>query len=787
MMNEHRLAGLRSHHYSSLLSYLAALGTFRVLSSQADKDARMHWDSDIPVIATTLTEEEFVDFFLMKYAPSPIISPWNGGNPLFRDKENISDIMNSKDNRFKCIQHSITLMYKSYFGIIEKYHKSEEGQENSTGKRLNKMRIELSSILNTNDLCVLTEQIAENIDEIISYFVAKETKIKKELVGEQNKQIKSELIDHLRSSLPNEAIYWIDANATISSDKRMHTSPLLLSGGNDGNLDLSTQFIEHLSSIILKSQDSLSENWLLSSCFGTQNEVKMIAGKSTGYLDSHGVGGMNSAPGSDKKLLNPWTYVLALEGTLMFACSIVRRMDSLVDRPTAPFSIKAGSPVGHSSSTDGESLSKGELWLPHWKASVGLHELNRLFSEGRMEWNGKQSHNGIDTVRAAATLGTERGIQAFERFAILERRGQSNSALRVDRIFTAELPEIKLTSQLDSWINSLSGINLSSVAFCKYQIERSIYELSKCPHNSALRASLLADYLSSVAMAEVALGRINLKEREKVQPIRYLNPNEWIDYLQDDTPEMRIAIGFASLHDRAKAKRALTLANYFRPIEINNGRIKGWREKGTLISGIDSLKLNELITNLLAKRVLDVFSIGDERFESEISQKGILIGFKYGMTVPIEDILDLYFGNLNEERIAKLISGLLLLDWSKLDYNRFQESNKSSPSNYSYLPTEWCILVRFFDHLPIDGGVRLTASTNWGLHFQSNKIDELLSDALQRLKIAGLRPSVEKVIPHWNYVHRLAMTLLLKAPAQILGRAFNQVTYRETISEEITA
>lgn len=785
-MNEHRLVGLRSHEYSSLLSYLAALGTFRVLASQKDKTARMHWEDGTPVITTTLTEEEFANFFLTEYAPSPIISPWNGGNPLFRDKENILLIMNSKDNRFECIQNSITLMYKSYFNVIEKYCEPDEGKENSTSKRLNEMRIELCSILDTNGLCVLTGQIAENIDEITSYFASKETKIKKELVGEQNKQIKSELIDHLRASLPNEAIYWIDANAAISSDKKMHFSPLLLSGGNDGNLDLSTQFIEHLSSIIFKSEDSLSENWLLSSCFGAQNDVKMITGKSTGYLDSHGVGGMNSTPASDKKLLNPWTYVLALEGTLMFACSIVRRMDSIVDRPTAPFSIKAGSPVGHSSSTDGESLSKGELWLPHWRGSVGLYELNRLFSEGRIEWNGKQSHNGIDTVRAAATLGTERGIQAFERFAILERRGQSNSALRVDRIFTAELPEVKLTSQLDSWINSLSGINLSSVSFCKYQIERSIYELSRCPSNSALRASLLADYLSSVAMAEVALGRINLREREKVWPIRYLNPNEWIDYLQDNTPEMRIAIGLASLHDRAKAKRALTLANYFRPIELDNGRIKGWREKGTLISGIGSLKFSELMANLLAKRVLDVLNLGDEKSESKMSQKGILVGFKYGMTVPIEDILNLYFGSLDEERIARITSGLLLLDWSKLDYNRLQESNKSISSNYSYLPTEWCILVRFFDHLPVNDRVRLTSSSNWGSHFQSNKIDELLSDALQRLKIAGLRPSVEKVIPHWNCVHRLAMTLLLKAPAQILGRALNQVTYREAISEEIT-
>ena len=786
-MNKHRLVGLRSHEHSSLLSYLAALGTFRVLASQKDKAARMHWDSDTPVIATTLTQEDFADFFLKEYAPSPIISPWNGGNPLFRDKENILVIMNSKDNRFECIQHSITLMYKSYFYVIEKYGKSDEGKENSTSKRLNEMRIELCSILDNDDLYVATEQIPENIDEIVSYFATKETKIKKELVGEQNKQIKSELIDHLRSSLPNEAIYWIDANAAISSDKRMHTSPLLLSGGNDGNLDLSTQFIEHLSAIILKSEDRLSENWLLSSCFGTQNDVKMITGKSTGYLDSHGVGGMNSTPGSDKKLLNPWTYVLALEGTLMFACSIVRRMDSLVDRPTAPFSIKAGSPVGHSSSTDGESLSKGELWLPQWSGSVGFYELNRLFSEGRIEWNGKQSHNGIDTVRAAATLGIERGIQAFERFAILERRGQSNSALRVDRILTAELPEVKLTSQLDSWINGLSGINLSSISFHKHQIERAIYELSKCPHNSALRASLLADYLSSVATAEVALGHINLSERDKIRPIGYLNPNEWIDYLQDNTPEMRIAIGLASLHDRAKAKRALTLANYFRPIELDNGRIKGWKEKGTLISGIGSLKLSELMANLLKMRVLDVLYVGDERPESEVSQKGILIGFKYGMISPIDDILNLYFGNLNEERIARLIPGLLLLDWSKLDYNRFQESSKSSSSNYPYLPTEWCVLVRFFDHLPVNDGGRLTASTSWGSHFQSNKIGELISDALQRLKIAGLRPSVEKVIPHQNCVHRLAMTLLLKVPTQMLGRALNQVTYRETISEEIAA
>ena len=66
-----------------LMSSLKALGVFRLVSEQADQDARACWRNDVFVLSSCLDRDGLLDFFLQRYQPTPIMAPWAGGSGFF--------------------------------------------------------------------------------------------------------------------------------------------------------------------------------------------------------------------------------------------------------------------------------------------------------------------------------------------------------------------------------------------------------------------------------------------------------------------------------------------------------------------------------------------------------------------------------------------------------------------------------------------------------------------------------------------------------------------------------
>ena len=79
-MNSIRLEGCTAE---PLGSYLKALAVLRLVAEQADTGARGWWDSACFCLETSLDAEGLVEFFLKRYAPTPIVSPWNGGSGFY--------------------------------------------------------------------------------------------------------------------------------------------------------------------------------------------------------------------------------------------------------------------------------------------------------------------------------------------------------------------------------------------------------------------------------------------------------------------------------------------------------------------------------------------------------------------------------------------------------------------------------------------------------------------------------------------------------------------------------
>ena len=74
------LAGI---HPEPLADYLKAIGVLRLVSEQVDPDARGWWNGDDFQLASNLDADELVNFFLIDYQPTPLISRWNGGSGFF--------------------------------------------------------------------------------------------------------------------------------------------------------------------------------------------------------------------------------------------------------------------------------------------------------------------------------------------------------------------------------------------------------------------------------------------------------------------------------------------------------------------------------------------------------------------------------------------------------------------------------------------------------------------------------------------------------------------------------
>ena len=82
---QHTLIKLTGCAPTPLAAYLKALGILRLVSEQADPTARGFWQNESFVLSTTLSEEELAEFFLCRYAPTPIVDPWNGGSGFLKN------------------------------------------------------------------------------------------------------------------------------------------------------------------------------------------------------------------------------------------------------------------------------------------------------------------------------------------------------------------------------------------------------------------------------------------------------------------------------------------------------------------------------------------------------------------------------------------------------------------------------------------------------------------------------------------------------------------------------
>jgi len=380
-----------------LLSYLKALGVLRLVAEQADPNARGAWSDEGFVLHTALDADALRAFFLNDYSPTPIMAPWNGGGGFFgtEDKE---------PNAVDVIAESLSPRMQSYqmvIGQVREILRSEGMQEKPA------------------------------------------------------KEAKDSFLRRLRGELPDAFVDWIDAVVILRKEKSSFP-PILGTGGNDGRLDFTLNFMQHLIDLGLHAPkpSARSAGFFENAAFG-----RLTAGltsKAVGQFDPGRAGGLNMTMG-DKgdSLLNPWDFVLMVEGAVLMAGAAARHLNAeAYDKGAMPFTVNT-SKIGSGTLIGGEE-DRGEIWLPLWENPVGLKELRHIFSEGRAQVGRRQASNGVDFARAVASLGVDRGLTAFNRFCFLNRNGKAFFATSVGRFEVRSQPDgMRLIDEIDGWLEFL--------------------------------------------------------------------------------------------------------------------------------------------------------------------------------------------------------------------------------------------------------------------------------------------------------------------------------------------
>jgi CRISPR-associated protein Csx17 len=479
-----------------LAAYLKALGLFRILAQQQpDSCPRAHWQGNTFVLSSSLDRDALRDFILTRYAPSPLVAPWNGGSGFY-PKDNtsaIEAIAASSAPRFATYRDTLTAARKAinHLGLTEK----------------------------------------------------------------PDAERKERLLLRCRNSFSEPALEWLDS-AFVLTEGGAKYPPLLGTGGNDGRLEFTNNFMQRLSELfdladpVAPSKPEVAA-LLDNALFGAP--ARGLADKPIGQFSPAVGGGANASTGFDaKSTLNPWDFVLALEGALLFAAATIKRLEGTEPGQLVyPFCVQSsGSGYGSSASAD-ENDARCEIWMPLWQSPVSLEELQTLLAEGRA-WVGRRpAKNGVDFARAIASLGVDRGIGEFQRYGFHVRNGLAYFATPLQRLrVQRDHVTADLLAACDGWIqrffSKAKSANVpGSVARAARRLEAAI--LAQCAAAQSGHQSTAQELLASLGDCERALATSAKWTAENyLKPIPPLSA-EWIAAAATDDPEYRLAASLASL------------------------------------------------------------------------------------------------------------------------------------------------------------------------------------------------------------------------------------------------
>jgi CRISPR-associated protein Csx17 len=666
-----------------IASYLKALGVLRLVAEQLDPNVAGAWVPTGFALYGEIDAERLVTFLTSTYVPSPIVAPWNGGSGFFDTKahDGTSVIRASRNERLA-----------PYRSTIEA----------------------CSAVLAKMQLSVKPE-----------------------------KEQKPELIACLRAELSDDALSWLDAAVVLSNDG-LRFPALLGTGGCDGNLDFSNNQMQRLAELLEGAVEGAAPR-LCSSLFG-EPMPNLRKNTAIGQFAPAAAGGTNASSGFDREaLVNPWDYVLLLEGVLVFVTALTRRDEADCGSVAFPFMVSA-SPVGYGSASLGTGESEEEIWLPLWSAPSLYREVRHLFGEGRAKVGAEAARTGVDFARAVVSLGVDRGLSSFTRFGFKKRNGRTHFATPLGRFSTKHRPEVAIIRDLDvnGWLERLRRVaadrlSPSSLRRAARQLDDAI--IATC----GLRGhAAFVDVLVAVGEIEAAIASSPAAE-EKLRPVPRLTA-EWATNADDGSPEFRLAAALA----------AEGLREHLVPIDL--ARPWEWRKNDDLrvVWGTGSLVAN--LGAVLRRRDLD----RSIRSKSEVSRDADREPRRTALLADIAAFID---GRVDDGMIAALARGLAIVDWPLPAPPR--RANAAVPAAFALLH-----LAHRREPRP---GVELPPTPGLLARALAGDVAAATQLAIRRLRSAGLPPRCSPIATPPDRARRIAAALAFPLAAADRVAIANQI------------
>ncbi len=670
-MNTIRLTGCRPE---PLLSYLKALGIFRLVAEQADKTARAAWRDDVFELHTALNEAELLTFFAKRYTPTPIVAPWAGGSGFFSgdNVKAVNEIAKSKAPRLASYRHII-------------------GQVRSILKELGQTS------------------------------------------KPEDKDVKNNLLHLYRRELPDGFLKWMDSAIVLQSDGQKFP-PILGTGGNDGRLDFTQNLMQRLVEMGFADDELVEESdgWLKNALYGVPTNG--LFKSAIGQYDPGRAGGPNATQGMDGDArVNPWEFVLMLEGALLMAGSVTRCMDANAwDKASFPFTVNA-STVGNGSLSTGED-ARGEIWLPLWGNPARLNEVRHVFAEGRAQVGKRQARNAVDFARAIAGLGVDRGLIGFTRYGFLKRSGKSYLATPLGRFETrTSAAHVSLLDEVEDWLDKFrracGGDNVPGrFGVALRRIEEAIFEY--CRFGGAARFGEIVRALGScereVSFNSNKPGVIG-KSLFTLRPVPLLS-TEWLKAAQEDSPEFRIALALAAMRD-TNAVSALRCN-----LEVVTRTKWGWdwaepQDRYATVWSATSLPRN--LQAVLERRMIDATRAGLEGLPLEAH-----------FSASAEDVTAFLNQQTDDACLEEWLWGLMLLDLGKAkhtDLAPMTAPDIPTPLSRAYALLKLLFLPKYHA-LTTEGGQPIKPEPTILSHLRAQRLLEACQLAARRLRASGHVP-----------------------------------------------
>jgi CRISPR-associated protein Csx17 len=617
-------------------SYLKSLGVFRLIAEQAGGNVRGWWSEDTFVLECDLTRDELLEFFLTRYEPTPIVAPWNGGSGFYTDEDGISAIEKTTDQRFR--------EYRQTISVCRAFPEVLAGRENDDKVR------------------------------------------------------RTAILRRCRNLLSDRAIEWLDAVIGIDAEGDRSFPPILGTGGNEGRLDYTNNFMSRIAALLIQPNAKLPVRELLANALFGDRTAALQAGAAAGQYDPGRAGGANQGPGvGAEAFTNPWDLVLTLEGAVAWSSGLYRRQGA-GNRSIlcSPFTVQVTAVAYGSASKREEAW--GEVWTPLWRNPVRYAELKKLLREGRASVDGRAARNGLEFVEAAASLGVDRGIDRFVRYSLLKRRGKSYIALPTSSIVPGYRRNADHVRELRHFLDVLRSEALA----CKAELDLRATE-------EAMYQALVMERRENMQALARALGRELRRLATTTDfrlPNRELNATEWLRACGfEDCPEVRIAAALASIWTRGLGSLTEQL--------LRSGRTFAWYGSS----------LPARMTSVLQRRILSAATA-----ESEANP------LEAGCEIDPGDAALFVDRSVDDRAIEEFLFAFLTLSWKNLRLPAY-DTAKVLPA---YAVMKSLFLGRA---IPRDGEMkRLAPDLRVLSALGSRSIADAAAIAVNRLRIAEMRP-----------------------------------------------